>query len=205
MSAELPAQPAASGSGYADLGEKAIGPKQPILSSFPKRLIGNVNRAFSTFYYHKFPWMEYSISLDSVFCFCCRHFSSNIARSDADELFTKVGAQNWKKVSEKRTKHASSQVHSNSMKMWESYKQAGALGLPFLLQLALTLPVGSPTSERSFPVMRRIRNWLRSAMAQDRFSNLSLLHIEKDLTANLSEEKIVDIYATRKKRRLLLH
>jgi len=74
-----------------------------------------------------------------------------------------------------------------------------------LLQLALTLPVGSATSERSFSVMRRIRNWLRSAMAQDRFSNLSLLHIENDLTANLSEEKIVDIYATRKKRRLLLH
>lgn len=74
-----------------------------------------------------------------------------------------------------------------------------------LLQLALTLPVGSAKSERSFSVMRRIRNWLRSAMAQDRFSNLSLLHIENDLTVHLSEEKIVDIYATRKKRRLLLH
>lgn len=35
VSRELPAQvqPAASGSGYADLGEKAIGPKQPILLS----------------------------------------------------------------------------------------------------------------------------------------------------------------------------
>ncbi len=43
--------------------------------------------------------------------------------------------------------------------------------------------------------MRRIRNWLRSAMSQDRFSDLSILHIEKDLTANLSGEKIVDIYA----------
>ncbi len=42
--------------------------------------------------------------------------------------------------------------------------------------------------------MRRIRNWLRSAMSQDRFSDLSILHIENDLTANLSGEKIVDIY-----------
>ncbi len=40
--------------------------------------------------------------------------------------------------------------------------------------------------------MRRIRNWLRSAMSQDRFSDLSILHIENDLTANLSGEKIVD-------------
>ncbi len=39
--------------------------------------------------------------------------------------------------------------------------------------------------------MRRIRNWFRSAMSQDRFSNLSILHIENDLTANLSGEKIV--------------
>lgn len=74
-----------------------------------------------------------------------------------------------------------------------------------LLQLALTLPVGSATSERSLSVMRRIRNWLWSAVAQDRFSDLSLLHIESDLTANLSEEKIVEIYANRKKRRILLH
>ncbi len=34
--------------------------------------------------------------------------------------------------------------------------------------------------------MRRIRNWLRSAKSQDRFSDLSILHIENDLTANLS-------------------
>lgn len=74
-----------------------------------------------------------------------------------------------------------------------------------LLQLALTLPVSSAASERSFSVMRRIRNWLRSAMSQDRFSDLSILHIENDLTANLSGEKIVDIYANRKKRRILLH
>ncbi len=53
--------------------------------------------------------------------------------------------------------------------------------------------------------MRRIRNWLRSAMSQDRFSDLSILHIENDLTENLSGEKIVDIYANRKKRRILLH
>ncbi len=49
--------------------------------------------------------------------------------------------------------------------------------------------------KKKISVMRRIRNWLRSAMSQDRFSDLSILHIENDLTANLSGEKIVDIYA----------
>ncbi len=45
-----------------------------------------------------------------------------------DELFTKVGARNWKKLSEKLTKHASSQVHLSSMEMWESYKQTATSG-----------------------------------------------------------------------------
>lgn len=75
----------------------------------------------------------------------------------------------------------------------------------WLLQLTLTLPVSSAASERSSSVMKRIRNWLWSAMAQDRFSDLSLLYIENDLTANLSGENIVDIYANRKKRRILLN
>ncbi len=67
--AETPAQPTAASRYVKDLGGKATGPKQPILSSFPKHQIGDVNCAFSPFYYHKFPWMEYSVSLDSVFLF----------------------------------------------------------------------------------------------------------------------------------------
>lgn len=60
-----------------------------------------------------------------------------------------------------------------------------------MVQLALTLPVGSATAERSFSAMRRIRNWLRSTMGQGRFSSLALLNIECDLTAALVPEDIV--------------
>lgn len=74
-----------------------------------------------------------------------------------------------------------------------------------VLQLALTLPIGSVTSERSFSAMRRIRNWQRSTMGQSRFSSLAILHIEADLTKGLSPEKVVNIYAGRKKRRIQLH
>jgi len=74
-----------------------------------------------------------------------------------------------------------------------------------MLQLSLTLPIGSATTERSFSAMRKIRNWLRSTMGDARFSSLSILNIEYDLTAKLSPETIVDIYDGRKKRRLLLH
>ena len=74
-----------------------------------------------------------------------------------------------------------------------------------MVQLALTLPVGSATAERSFSAMRRIRNWLRSTMGQERFSSLALPNIESDLTGALVPEDIVLTYATTGNRRLLLY
>ncbi|XP_029348540.1 uncharacterized protein LOC115035053, partial [Acyrthosiphon pisum] len=41
-----------------------------------------------------------------------------------------------------------------------------------LFQVALTIPISSATCERYFSCMRRIKNWLRTSMEQDRFSNL---------------------------------
>ena len=49
------------------------------------------------------------------------------------------------------------------------------------LKLAASIPISSASCERSFSAMRRIKNWLRTTMTQDRFSNLSLLYIERNL------------------------
>uniref|UniRef100_H2ZTQ1 Uncharacterized protein n=1 Tax=Latimeria chalumnae TaxID=7897 RepID=H2ZTQ1_LATCH len=69
-----------------------------------------------------------------------------------------------------------------------------------LIQLSLTLLVGTVTSERSFSAIRRIR----STMASDRCSSLALLHIECDMTAKLISEDIIDVYASQGKRRMQL-
>lgn len=74
-----------------------------------------------------------------------------------------------------------------------------------MVQLALTLPVGSATAERRFSAMRRIRNWFRSTMGQERFSSLALLNIESDLTAALVPEDLVLMYSNSGKRRLQLN
>lgn len=74
-----------------------------------------------------------------------------------------------------------------------------------LIQLALTLPVGTSTAERSFSTMRRVNNWLRSTMSEDRLSSLALLNIENDLTAQLSPDDIAATYASNDKRRFQLH
>lgn len=54
-----------------------------------------------------------------------------------------------------------------------------------MIQLAITLPVSSATCKRSFSETRRINNYLRSTMSQERFSKLAILNIEEILLLTL--------------------
>lgn len=58
--------------------------------TFPKN---RSNRSFQLQWFDKFPWIEYSKSLDAVFCYACRQFGiySNIK----EETFISVGFTNW--------------------------------------------------------------------------------------------------------------
>lgn len=56
-----------------------------------------------------------------------------------------------------------------------------------LTQIAITLPVSSFTSERSFSKMRKIDTYLRSIMSQNRFSDLSIIYIEKVIVVDIKE------------------
>lgn len=58
-----------------------------------------------------------------------------------------------------------------------------------LLQVALSIPVSSASCERSFSAMRRIKNWLRTTMIQNQFSNLAIIHIENELVKTSIESK----------------
>lgn len=71
-----------------------------------------------------------------------------------------------------------------------------------LMQLVMTLPVSSATCERSFSAMRRVRNYLRTTMSEDRFSALSSLYIERDLSNTVDVHDVVAHYAAKANRRL---
>lgn len=64
-----------------------------------------------------------------------------------------------------------------------------------LMQVALTIPVSSATCEWSFSTMRRLKNWLRSSMLQQRFTNLSVINIERDLANDIVSEEILNTFA----------
>src|SRR5258708_10334009 len=109
-----------------DLGLKVLGPKQPQLSSFPKTLFGSQNRSFSTSQYTNYTWLEYSIKRDAVFCFACRNFYTD--RRFVEELFISEGLKDWKKLSEKLSKHGSSQSHISHMQRWLAFKSTDKSG-----------------------------------------------------------------------------
>lgn len=71
-------------------------------------------------------------------------------------------------------------VCTSDVNVYSNYK--------ILFTICLTLPSNSATCERTFSTMRRINNWLRSTMSQDRLSNLIVLHSESDIVKNLDVE-----------------
>lgn len=78
-----------------------------------------------------------------------------------------------------------------------------------LARLILTLPSTTATVERSFSVMRRVKDYTRTSMAEDRLFYLMLMAVEKDLLADLQikpgfYDNIIDIFANKADRRIAL-
>ena len=68
-------------------------------------------------------------------------------------------------------------------------------------RLYLTLSVANAEGERSFSVLKRVKNQLRSTLSQDKLCNLSLLTIESDLTKEIDFQDIIDDFAKAKSRK----
>jgi hypothetical protein len=66
-----------------------------------------------------------------------------------------------------------------------------------LFCLALTIPVTSCSSERSFSTLRRLKTYLRSTMTQERLNHLAVLHVHKHLSEELSIDNIADDFIAR--------
>jgi hypothetical protein len=69
------------------------------------------------------------------------------------------------------------------------------------LRLYSTLPVSNAEGERSFSLLKRVKNHLRSTISQERLSDLSLLAIESGLTSVIDFDDIIDTFAQQKSRK----
>ena len=70
-------------------------------------------------------------------------------------------------------------------------------------RVALFIPVGTATCKKSFSAMRRIRNYLRVTMGQEKFSNFGLLNIANDITTKVDSENILNQFASVASRSLM--
>lgn len=61
-----------------------------------------------------------------------------------------------------------------------------------LVQLVLVMPATNATSERSFSALRRVKNYLRSTMLQERLNYLMLLHVHNHRADGLDLKSAVN-------------
>lgn len=71
-----------------------------------------------------------------------------------------------------------------------------------LLLLYLTIPMASATAERTFSTLRRLKNYLRSSMSQERLNHVTILHTHKDRIDQVKLEEIAEEFVTFNERRL---
>lgn len=72
------------------------------------------------------------------------------------------------------------------------------------LRIYSTLPTTSASWERSFSKLKLIKNYLRSSMSQERLSSLAILAIENRIAHELNYDKVIDLFAEQKARRVKL-
>ncbi|PVH64239.1 hypothetical protein PAHAL_2G220600 [Panicum hallii] len=87
------------------------GPFQPYAHEFPKRWIGDREHHFNFVWFHNFPWVEYSVKKDVVFCFVCYLFKNKESKGKGTDAFTMKGWKNWNIGENALLKHARSKAH----------------------------------------------------------------------------------------------
>jgi hypothetical protein len=71
-----------------------------------------------------------------------------------------------------------------------------------LLLIILTVPITTATAERSFSALRRIKNYLRNSMSQQRLNHCIILNIHRELTDRLQLTDIAQEFIGRNDRRI---
>ena len=68
-----------------------------------------------------------------------------------------------------------------------------------ILQLLLTLPVGSCACERSFSPLRRLKHWSRTSMANARLNGLALAYIQMNKPTEIDSSSVLKFCSVLKK------
>ncbi|XP_069503891.1 zinc finger MYM-type protein 1-like [Ambystoma mexicanum] len=95
-------------------------PVQPKLPTYPVTGSRKFNGDYKTY-----PWVEYSVLKDKVYCFACRHFGSNSGgggRARGNVPFVDIGFAKWEKTRRSLKMHSDSDKHKSSVVAWADFK-----------------------------------------------------------------------------------
>lgn len=70
-----------------------------------------------------------------------------------------------------------------------------------ILRIFGSMAVSNCTGERSFSVLKRVKNYLRSSQSDERVSNLAILSIESEMLYRIEDELVIEKFANFKARK----
>ena len=73
-----------------------------------------------------------------------------------------------------------------------------------MLSIFCTLPVTVAQAERSFSTLAQVKNVLRLTMCQERLTSLGMLAVEGRLARTIDYNSTIELFASRKARKVLL-
>ncbi|XP_071705044.1 uncharacterized protein [Rutidosis leptorrhynchoides] len=73
------------------------GPCQPSGYLFPQKTIGDKERRFVSTWYKDYPWLEYSVKANKVYCLCCYLFRDQFGQQAGSDAFLSSGFDSWGK------------------------------------------------------------------------------------------------------------
>lgn len=82
----------------------------------------------------------------------------------------------------------------------QDLRSSNLIQIRTLIEIYLSIPISSATSERSFSALRRIETWLRTTTGQQRLSEMAIIHIEKKAVHNIDIDTVIDRFNSIRKR-----
>ncbi|XP_065668016.1 52 kDa repressor of the inhibitor of the protein kinase-like [Hydra vulgaris] len=89
-------------------------------------------------------------------------------------------------------------IPSNISETLKAINFPGFENIKVCLKLLATFPLTSCECERSFSSLRRLKNYMRSTMVQDRLNGLALMNIHTEIVIGI--KKVIDKFATTNRR-----
>uniref|UniRef100_A0A1X7VK12 TTF-type domain-containing protein n=1 Tax=Amphimedon queenslandica TaxID=400682 RepID=A0A1X7VK12_AMPQE len=105
---------------------------QPSNIKFPETVSSGIKQSFNPAWFQKYPWMEYSVTKNAIFCFPCSFFgAASIGTCRPEKLFTTKGFSDWKHATGSTGvlfKHHNSSSHQQATVAWKQFQQTSLTG-----------------------------------------------------------------------------